>query len=78
VGSSLAVYSGYRFLRRAVDRGTPVVIVNRGQVRGEEHALLKIDASTGATLGALVRGLATDGEIEMRALFEPAARSHTR
>jgi NAD-dependent SIR2 family protein deacetylase len=68
VGSSLAVYSGYRFLRRAVDRGTPVVIVNRGQVRGEEHALLKIDASTGATLGALVRGLATAGEIEMRAL----------
>jgi NAD-dependent SIR2 family protein deacetylase len=59
VGSSLAVYSGYRFLRRAVERGTPVAIVNRGQVRGEEHAVLKIDASTGATLDALARALMT-------------------
>ena len=30
VGSSLAVFSGYRFLRRAVERGIPVAIVNRG------------------------------------------------
>jgi NAD-dependent SIR2 family protein deacetylase len=59
VGSSLAVYSGYRFLRRAVERGTPVIIVNRVQVRGEECAALKIEASTGETLGALARRLAT-------------------
>jgi NAD+-dependent protein deacetylase sirtuin 4 len=57
VGSSLAVFSGYRFLRRAVERGTPVAIINRGQVRGEEHAALKIEASTGRTLDALARGL---------------------
>lgn len=53
VGSSLAVYSGYRFLRRAVERRIPVAIVNRGPVRGEEHAVMKIEASTGETLGAL-------------------------
>ncbi len=53
IGSSLTVYSGYRFLRRAVERGIPVAIVNRGPVRGEEHAVLKIEASTGATLEAL-------------------------
>jgi NAD-dependent SIR2 family protein deacetylase len=52
VGTSLAVFSGYRFLRRAVERGVPVVIVNRGPVRGEEHAALKIDAGAGATLAA--------------------------
>ncbi|HEY1692929.1 MAG TPA: NAD-dependent protein deacetylase [Polyangiaceae bacterium] len=52
-GSSLAVFSGYRFLRRAVERGIPVAIVNRGPVRGEEHATLKVEASTGATLAAL-------------------------
>jgi len=57
VGSSLAVFSGYRFLRRAVERGTPVAIVNRGPVRGEEHAALKIEASAGATLDALARAL---------------------
>jgi NAD-dependent deacetylase sirtuin 4 len=53
VGSSLAVYSGYRFLRRAVERRIPVAIVNRGPVRGEEHAVVKVDASAGATLDAL-------------------------
>ncbi len=57
VGSSLAVFSGYRFLRRAVDRGTPVAIVNRGPVRGEERASLKIEASTGDTLSALADAL---------------------
>lgn len=53
VGSSLAVFSGYRFLRRAVERGMTVAIVNRGPVRGEEHAAVKVDASAGAALEAL-------------------------
>ena len=57
VGTSLHVFSGYRFLRRAVERGTPVAIVNRGHVRGEESAVLKVEASTGATLEALAFGL---------------------
>jgi len=61
VGSSLAVFSGYRFLRRAVERGTPVAIVNRGPVRGEEHAAVKVEASTGSTLDALARTLASRG-----------------
>jgi NAD-dependent SIR2 family protein deacetylase len=61
VGSSLAVFSGYRFLRRAVERGTPVAIVNRGPVRGEEHAAVKVEASTGSTLDALARTLASGG-----------------
>ena len=52
IGSSLAVFSGYRFLRRAVERGIPILIVNRGPVRGEEHAALKLETSTGATLAA--------------------------
>jgi NAD-dependent SIR2 family protein deacetylase len=57
VGSSLAVFSGYRFLRRAVERGIPVAIINRGPVRGEEHAAVKIEASTGETLSALARAI---------------------
>jgi NAD-dependent SIR2 family protein deacetylase len=52
-GTSLAVFSGYRFLRRAVERRIPVAIVNRGPVRGEEHASIKVEAGTGATLAAL-------------------------
>jgi NAD+-dependent protein deacetylase sirtuin 4 len=57
-GTSLAVFSGYRFLLRAAERGTPIVIVNRGPVRGEERAALKVEASTGETLSALASALA--------------------
>jgi NAD-dependent SIR2 family protein deacetylase len=57
-GTSLAVFSGYRFLRRAAERGIPIAIVNRGPVRGEEQAALKIDGSTGEVLSAIARRLA--------------------
>jgi NAD-dependent SIR2 family protein deacetylase len=53
VGTSLAVFSGYRFLRRAAERGLPIAVVNRGQVRGEELAACKVDALAGPTLAAL-------------------------
>jgi NAD+-dependent protein deacetylase sirtuin 4 len=56
-GTSLTVFSGYRFLRRAAERKIPIAIVNRGPVRGEEHATLKIEASTGITLEALTHAL---------------------
>jgi len=56
-GTSLAVFSGYRFLVRAKDRRIPIAIINRGPVRGEEHALLKLEASTGETLAALTHAL---------------------
>jgi NAD-dependent deacetylase sirtuin 4 len=56
-GTSLAVFSGYRFLRRAAERGLWIGVVNRGPVRGEEHAALKIEASTGAILNELARRL---------------------
>jgi NAD-dependent SIR2 family protein deacetylase len=61
VGTSLAVFSGYRFLRHAAARAMPIAVVNRGPVRGEEHATLKIEASTGATLDAMARALADEG-----------------
>ena len=54
-GTSLAVFSGYRFLRRAAERKMDIVIVNRGPVRGEEHASLKIERSTGEVLSSAVR-----------------------
>jgi NAD-dependent SIR2 family protein deacetylase len=56
-GTSLAVYSGYRFLRRAAERGVPIAIVNRGPVRGQEHARAKVEGSTGAVLRELARVL---------------------
>lgn len=57
LGTSLAVFSGYRFLLRAVERGTPVVVVNLGPVRGEERAALKIEAATGVVLPRVAAAL---------------------
>jgi NAD-dependent SIR2 family protein deacetylase len=57
-GTSLAVFSGYRFLRRAVERAMPIAIVNRGPVRGEGHADVKIEASMGEALRELATALA--------------------
>ena len=56
-GSSLAVYSGYRFVKTAAERNLPVVIVNRGVTRGDPHASLRIDAAVGATFTSVARDL---------------------
>ena len=52
-GSSLTVMSGFRFVRRAAKAGTPVVIVNRGETRGDELATYRLDAGTSEFLTAL-------------------------
>jgi NAD-dependent SIR2 family protein deacetylase len=53
VGSSLAVYSGLRFVRRAANEARPVGIVNLGPTRGDAHARLRIDGRTGTLLPRL-------------------------
>jgi NAD-dependent SIR2 family protein deacetylase len=49
-GSSLMVYSGFRFVRLAHDAGLPIAIVNRGRTRGDDLAELKISGDVGSTL----------------------------
>ncbi len=44
LGSSLTVFSGYRFVRRAVERGIPIAIVSLGPTRGDPEATLKLEA----------------------------------
>lgn len=58
LGSSLRVYSGYRFVRRAAERGIPVAIVTRGPSRGDAEASVRLDASLGEVLPALAGRLA--------------------
>ncbi len=53
LGSSLHVFSGRRFVKQAAARGIPVVIVNRGQTRGDPFATLKVDAGCAETLAVL-------------------------
>jgi NAD-dependent SIR2 family protein deacetylase len=55
-GSSLMVYSGFRFVRFAHEAGLPIAIVNRGCTRGDELAELKVEGDVGAILsGAVAR-----------------------
>jgi NAD-dependent SIR2 family protein deacetylase len=49
-GSSLAVMSGLRFVRHAAKKAKPVVIINRGQTRGDEYATIKLDAGVSESL----------------------------
>ena len=57
IGSSLTVFSGYRFVRRAAERGVPVAILNRGPTRGDDCAAIRLDARAGLALPALARAL---------------------
>ena len=50
VGSSLMVYSGYRFVKTAAEAGKPIAAVNRGRTRADELLALKIDAGCAETL----------------------------
>jgi len=52
VGSSLMVYSGFRFARMAREAGLPLAILTRGVTRADGLATLKLDADCGTTLAA--------------------------
>jgi NAD-dependent SIR2 family protein deacetylase len=53
VGSSLTVFSGYRFVLRARERGLPIALVNLGATRADGDATLKIEARAGDVLPAV-------------------------
>ncbi len=57
VGSSLTVFSGYRFVRRAAKDGIPVALVNLGATRGDPLASLRVDDRVEAVLPALAAAL---------------------
>jgi NAD-dependent SIR2 family protein deacetylase len=54
VGSSLMVYSGFRFVRQAHEAGLPIAIVNRGHTRGDEFAALKVEGEVGMILTEVI------------------------
>lgn len=54
LGSSLHVYSGYRFVVRAKELGKLIAIINIGPTRGDAHALLKVDGNCSDVLRKLI------------------------
>ena len=56
-GSSLMVYSGYRFVQAAAAAGKPIAAVNLGRTRADDLFTLKVAQPVGETLAALVARL---------------------
>lgn len=54
VGSSLMVYSGFRFTRIAHERAVPIAILTRGTTRADPLAELKLEADCVSTLPGAV------------------------
>lgn len=52
-GSSLTVFSGYRFVRHAAAAQLPIAIINRGPTRGDDLAAVKVDGGCSELLALL-------------------------
>jgi NAD-dependent SIR2 family protein deacetylase len=64
-GSSLMVYSGYRFCLRAAERGLPIAAVNLGRTRADSLFEVKLEQACSAALEALAAFL--DGQAAVTA-----------
>lgn len=58
-GSSLVVNSGIRLLEHARRSKLPIIIINRGETKGDGRADVKLDAGASETLTALAERLLT-------------------
>lgn len=54
IGSSLMVYSGYRFCEQAHAMGKPIAAINLGRTRADHLLALKVERSCSDALGSLV------------------------
>ena len=54
-GSSLMVFSGFRFARAAARLGVPIIIVNRGKTRADELSTLRVTGDAGELFEAALR-----------------------
>ena len=59
IGSSLMVYSGFRFAREAHARGQGIAILTRGLTRADDLATLKLDNDINTVLASTLKALAS-------------------
>jgi NAD-dependent SIR2 family protein deacetylase len=57
VGSSLMVFSGFRFVREACQQGIPVVAINRGRTRADDLLYYKCEEDCAVALKPVLREL---------------------
>ncbi|XP_059144706.1 NAD-dependent protein lipoamidase sirtuin-4, mitochondrial-like [Physella acuta] len=53
IGSSLEVYSGFRFVNRAKEHGMPIAVINIGPTRADKLGILKVSAKCSDVLQKL-------------------------
>lgn len=63
VGSSLMIWSGYRFVRTALAGGRPVAAVNLGRTRADDHLSVKLQARCEDVLPRLAELLEASGSV---------------
>jgi NAD-dependent SIR2 family protein deacetylase len=64
VGSSLMVYSGFRFVERVVSLGKPVAAINLGRTRADALLTFKMEQPCESALSFLLGSRATSGSIQ--------------
>jgi NAD-dependent SIR2 family protein deacetylase len=57
IGSSLMVYSGFRFAREARLQNKPLLVLTQGKTRADDIATVKIDAEIISTLSSALSSL---------------------
>jgi NAD-dependent SIR2 family protein deacetylase len=60
-GSSLMVYSGYRFAQAFAAAGKPIAAINLGRTRADDMLALKVTQPVGEVLPSMARLLAAQG-----------------
>ncbi len=66
VGSSLMVYSGFRFVRAAHRAGIPVAAINRGKTRADEILSFSIKQDCATVLSSVLENIDTDAGFTAR------------
>ena len=69
VGSSLMVYSGFRFCEQAAKAGTPIAAINFGRTRADGLLSFKLPVSCGEILPALIARLEGNSRMEFASIM---------
>jgi NAD-dependent SIR2 family protein deacetylase len=62
VGSSLMVYSGFRFIREAAEQGIPIAAINRGKTRADDLLTHKFETDCATALVTALQQLGPGSE----------------
>ena len=71
VGSSLMVFSGFRFVRAASEQGLPVAAISLGKTRADDLLQLRAQLPCSAALSAIVPWVAVDSVLDRAARSLP-------